>query len=66
MQQFARTSLVRASAASTGDIVYDFMSFLGVEPTREIATCILMAILTDTGATSTRTPTRTRCAPRPT
>ncbi len=49
MQQFARTSLVRASAASTGDIVYDFMSFLGVEPTREIATCILMAILTDTG-----------------
>ncbi len=49
MEPFACVNLLRASAASAGDIVADFMAFLGVEPTPQIATCILTAVVTDTG-----------------
>ena len=49
MEPFAQLNLVRAHAASVGDVVFDLMRFLGVEPTREMATCLLCAILTDTG-----------------
>ena len=46
---FADVSVVRPQAASAGDMVYDFMVHLGVEPTADLATCLLTAILTDTG-----------------
>ncbi len=49
MEPFAQANYLRASAASVGDVIYDFMVYLGVEPTPAIATCILTAILTDTG-----------------
>ena len=49
MEAFAQVNYLRASAASVGDVVYDFMTYLGVEPTPAIATCILTAVLTDTG-----------------
>ena len=49
LQEFAQINLVRDTAASAGDIVYDFMRYLGVEPSLSVATCLLTAILTDTG-----------------
>lgn len=49
MEPFARENLLRAAAASTGDVVADFMAYLGVAPTPQIATCILTAVVTDTG-----------------
>lgn len=49
MEPFADVSLLRESAASVGDIVFDFMSHLGVAPTPAIATCVLCAVMTDTG-----------------
>ena len=49
MEEFAEANYLRASAAAVGDIVYDFMVYLGIDPTPAIATCILTAILTDTG-----------------
>jgi phosphoesterase RecJ-like protein len=45
----AQVCLVRESAASTGDVVYDFMRHVGCEPTPAIAQCILTAVMTDTG-----------------
>ena len=49
MQPFADVNLLRATAASVGDVIFDFMRFLSVTPTKNIATCLLTAILTDTG-----------------
>lgn len=49
MEPFADVSFLRADAASVGDIIADFMSFLGVRPTPEVATCVLAAVMTDTG-----------------
>ncbi len=46
---YAQVSLVRDHACAAGVIVYDFMRFLGVAPTADIATCLLTAIVTDTG-----------------
>ena len=45
----ADLGVTRTSAASVGDVVFDFMRYLGVEPTCDVATCLLCAILTDTG-----------------
>ena len=49
MLPFAEVNVLRSTAASVGDIVFDLMRLMGVEPTRDIATCLLTAILTDTG-----------------
>ena len=49
MEPFAQINCLRASAASVGDIMYDFMVYLGVEPTEAMATAVLTAVLTDTG-----------------
>lgn len=49
MQEFADVNLLRESAASTGDIVYDFVRVLGLVPPAGVATCLLTAIITDTG-----------------
>ena len=49
MEPFAQVNCLRASAASVGDIICDFMDFLEVEPSPEVATAILTAVLTDTG-----------------
>ena len=37
------------SAASTGDIVFEFMRHLGIPMSVETATCLLVAVVTDTG-----------------
>ena len=49
MRAFADVNVLRATAASVGDVIFDLMGFLDVKPTRDIATCLLTAILTDTG-----------------
>lgn len=49
MEPFAQVNYLRASAASVGDIIYDFMTYLAVEPSPAVATAILTAVLTDTG-----------------
>lgn len=47
--QFGDVRLLDAESASTAELVYDFLLALGVEPTPEIAQCLLTGTLTDTG-----------------
>lgn len=49
MEPFAQVNVLHADAAAAGVIVHDFMEYAGVVPTRDIATCILTAVMTDTG-----------------
>lgn len=49
MEPFADVSLRRESAASTGDIIFDLMKHMGLEPSPQMANCLMTAILTDTG-----------------
>lgn len=49
MASFAEVSLLRGTAASVGDVVYDFARHVGARLTTQAATCLLCAILTDTG-----------------
>jgi phosphoesterase RecJ-like protein len=46
---FGDAQLVDPNASATGEIVYDLLACLGVEVTKDIATCIYVAIVTDTG-----------------
>jgi bifunctional oligoribonuclease and PAP phosphatase NrnA len=48
--QFGQVRLLDAMAASTAELVYDLLLALGVEPTPEIAQCLLCGVLTDTGS----------------
>lgn len=47
---FGEVQVVDPTAAATGELVFDLLIELGVEPDREIAECLLAAILTDTGS----------------
>ncbi len=47
---FGHVNWVDPSAAACGEMVYDLVAALGVRLTREIATHIYLAILTDTGS----------------
>jgi len=47
---FAPLEFIVEDAAATGEIAYDLLKALGVEIDRDIAACILVAILTDTGS----------------
>lgn len=46
---FGDVKLVRPHASATGEIVYEVLEALGVEMTLDIATCLYVAIVTDTG-----------------
>ncbi|MDX1468896.1 MAG: bifunctional oligoribonuclease/PAP phosphatase NrnA [Acidimicrobiia bacterium] len=46
---FGDIAIVEPSAAATGEIVYRLLEQLGWEVTPEIATCLLTALVTDTG-----------------
>lgn len=46
---FGDVRLVRPDASATGEIVYEVLEALGVDITLEIATCLYVAIVTDTG-----------------
>jgi len=43
-------ALVDPSAAATGEIILELLDTLGAELTREIAVCLMAAVLTDTGS----------------
>lgn len=49
VEALAQVNVVRTEACAAGAVVADFMAFLGVEPTPQIATCLLTALMTDTG-----------------
>jgi phosphoesterase RecJ-like protein len=48
--EFGEIRLVDSHAAATGEIVFSLLRELGAEITREIAQCLLCAIITDTGS----------------
>lgn len=47
---FGDINIVVPSAAATGEIIYRFINEMGVEIDKDIATCIYVAISTDTGS----------------
>jgi phosphoesterase RecJ-like protein len=47
---FGQIRLLDATAAATGEIIYDLLRALDVDITLPIATCLLTALLTDTGS----------------
>lgn len=47
--KYCTYNFVNGFASSTGEIVYEFAKFLGVEIDENIATCIYTSIMTDTG-----------------
>lgn len=46
---FCETRLVDPRASSTGELICRLLAHMGIAPTREMATCLYTAILTDTG-----------------
>ena len=46
---YAQVTMVREHACAAGEVVYDFVRYLGIVPSAEVATCLLTAIVTDTG-----------------
>jgi len=46
---FGDVRLVDATAAASGELVYDLVRALGAQITSEVATCLYTALLTDTG-----------------
>lgn len=49
MTSFAQVSIKREHEAAVGCVVWDFAQFLNYTPSAEFATCILCALMTDTG-----------------
>lgn len=49
MTSFAEVSIKRENEAAVGCVVWDFAQFLGYTPSSDFATCILCALMTDTG-----------------
>lgn len=47
--RFGTLSIVDPTASSVGAMVWDLLGALGVEPDRDIATCLYTALVTDTG-----------------
>jgi bifunctional oligoribonuclease and PAP phosphatase NrnA len=47
--RYANVNLVDPTAAATGQIVWRLLPLLGVEPDAELARCLYVALLTDTG-----------------
>jgi len=47
--KFADINIINPTAAATGQILYDIVKFLGISITKNIATDLYTAILTDTG-----------------
>lgn len=51
-ERFGDVNVLDVKASSTAEVVYDFLHSVGGEVTRDIATCLLTGILTDTGSFS--------------
>ncbi len=48
--EFGDINIVEAEASSAGELVYDFIMAAGLEINKDIATCLYVAISTDTGS----------------
>jgi phosphoesterase RecJ-like protein len=48
--RYGTIQLIDSTAAATGELIFDLIRELGVPLDREIAECLMMAIVTDTGA----------------
>ena len=48
-QGFADINIIESTMSSTGELLYDILKLSGQKITKEVATCIYIAILTDTG-----------------
>ena len=51
-ERFGAVNVVDVKASSTAEVVYDFLRTVGADIDREIATCLLTGIVTDTGSFS--------------
>ena len=51
-ERFGDINIVDITASSTAEVVYDFLHTAGADIDRDIATCLLTGILTDTGTFS--------------
>ena len=58
--RFGTLNHVVADASCTAEIVWDLMRGLGVRPTPAVAEALYIGLITDTGASCTRTPARAR------
>jgi phosphoesterase RecJ-like protein len=47
--EFAKLNYVKTNSSATGEIIYQLIKMMGVPLTKEISTCIYVAITTDTG-----------------
>lgn len=47
---FGNINWIDSTASAVGEMVYNLCKALGVTPTKEIATCVYVALLTDTGS----------------
>lgn len=47
--EFAFHNFVNTNSAATGEIIYQLIKMIGVEPDPDISTCLYVAIATDTG-----------------
>ena len=47
--EFAKLNYVKTSSSATGEIIYQLIKMMGIPLTEEMATCIYVAITTDTG-----------------
>lgn len=48
-ERYGNINILDVTASSTAEVVYDFLQTAGAEIDREISTCLLTGILTDTG-----------------
>jgi len=51
-ERFGTVNVVDVKASSTAEVVYDFLRTVGADIDRDIATCLLTGIITDTGSFS--------------
>lgn len=57
-ERFGDVNVLDVKASSTAEVVYDFLRSVGGDIDRDIATCLLTGILTDTGTFSNPATTR--------
>ncbi len=55
---YAKINLIKGGYSSTGEVLYDFFNDAKIEITKEMAECLYVAILTDTGCFKYETVTK--------
>ncbi len=55
---YGKINLIKGGYSSTGEVLYDFFNEAGIQITKEMAECLYVAILTDTGCFKYETVTK--------